>query len=578
MIDDPAAKAATLMRLIEAGKKARASYDKAADEVDRYIYFDDNFKSLYQDTDPNLSFYSRISLMRQAVDMFIPMVVTANPHRMGKMRQPNVNPLTKIRKDLMQDYLNYTPQETCLYDENILAANQAIAHGRGVWWTGWNPKKKLIQSVWDSDKNLILDPDAKSRVRLNWCARKREKPRWEVEALYPQSAAAIADMKPIGNRPTDGSDSNSQMVCYYEVYMRAGLHHYNSEAHFGDATDTPVKYIVTEQSKLLAEMPWEIPWFMDDDWPFTEFDPLPCPGSVWPNNPLQPGLGHQEALNYLYTDFIAKFRASAKIMMAVMTRNGEKPSDDAVADLFRLNERFPIIEINATGALDQAKISDYFQQLKIDAGINEFQAAYQIIKNEFAEHTGLYAVLHAGHQDAQSRSSREADMKDRNSRTRIDAMHKRFEEAQSKLARKEAIAARFMHTPDEIANILGPEAGQMWGTVMPPQDAMMNPNAVNFEQFFRETDYTIETGSTRRPNIDRQLEVFEQLNNQVTSVQISSPDPAERAMAYQTIAENFKLLGLPDELVQKQRERAMQLEQMAMAMAMQPPVPQGAPA
>lgn len=553
-----AEKGKTLLKLIDKAKSERKAYDETATAIDQYIN-DMDYKFLYQNgTDPNLSFYARVSLMGQAVDMFVPQIVSANPHRMVHVRNAT-DMMTKARAELMGRYLNRIPDETDLYEHNCKAAAQGIAHGRAVMWTGWNPRKKLVQSVFDDDKNLFLDPDAKSIDRINWCARKRERPRWELLALPGIDQSQVAALQDT----TKSASEATGIICHYEVYLRVGISRYMEGV--PDTVDAPMKYVISEDGKLLSEGPWEIPWHLDDAWPFEVCDLRDSWGSLWPKSPLEPGLGHQRALNFLYTDFVSKVRASARILMAVLNINGTGPSDDDEAAMFDLMNRWPVMKINVNGLPDGTRIQDFFQQMKIDAGIDEFQRAYGLIKNEFEEHTGFYSIFHAGHQDKQSRSAADTEMKDRNSRTRLDAYQHKFERFQSKLARKEALAARFLHSPEEIDAVLGTGSGDLWGQIMPPADAGMM-GGVDFEQFFRETDYSIETGSLRRRNIEQQIDLFDKIHNTVTSVQLGSPDLMEKATAYDTIAESYKVMGMSEEIIQKQKDLANYFRQQHEAM------------
>ena len=326
-----AAKGNCLKKLIDAGLEARKSYDAISKEIDQFIDSQD-YAFMYNATDPDLSFYARVSLMGQAVDMFLPQIVSANPHRIATVRNQN-DQLTVARASIVEEYLNRLPNETGLYEENVMAGEQGLAHGRGVMWTGFNPRTKLVQTVFDSDCNLVLDPDAKSLNRLHWVARKREKPRWELLELYPDQGSSIASLK--GKTPGREASSKAELLCYYEIYMRVGLHRY-SEASYGaeETGDQPKKYVISEDGKLLFEGPWELPWFVDNAWPCEVWDPRGRPSHIWPRSVLEPGLGHQKALNYLYTDYVSKFRASAKIMMAYIRNSGVSISEEGKSDLF----------------------------------------------------------------------------------------------------------------------------------------------------------------------------------------------------------------------------------------------------
>jgi hypothetical protein len=66
-----------------------------------------------------------------------------------------------------------------------------------------------------------------------------------------------------------------------------------------------------------------------------------------------------------------------------------------------------------------------------------------------------------------------------------------LEDAMSTLSRKEALAARWLLQPQDVAPILGPLGAQVWSGII---------QQIDVHGLAREFDYRIEAGSARKPN------------------------------------------------------------------------------
>lgn len=71
----------------------------------------------------------------------------------------------------------------------------------------------------------------------------------------------------------------------------------------------------------------------------------------------------------------------------------------------------------------------------------------------------------------------------------------------SDLARKEAIAARWLLTQEDVTPVLGQIGGQAWAGIVQSQD---------LETIVREFDYRIEAGSVRKPNKQARVDQMNQ--------------------------------------------------------------------
>lgn len=577
-------KGRTLKRLIEAAETERKDFIATGKEVEAFAHKADE-KVVYDGLglQAELWFRTTVALTAEAIDLMCPYLYPTNPYRCGKVRRhpfspPGVHELASARNELMETYLNYTPEETDLYGESVRAINQSQVYGAGVLWTGFNERKGLVQSSYDNIENLFIDPDATTWSEVNWVARKRENSRWKLMEKFPAAKQIIAALQPAKNSKSN-IGKPSDLIVYYEVHMRVGLHHYiegglRTVDEMGNPiefTDAPRRFIVSDDGKVLGEATWEIPFFMDDMWPCEIVSYIDDKDSIWPISPMRPGLPFQKALNWLYIFYMTKIRFCSRSLFAVMDYADTDVPADAKKALESWND-MPFLNVRTQDS--QRKISEIFQQLNLDPKLDDFERAHAIIKREFQEHTGVYDILHYGEGDTQDRSATATQFKEKTSKTRINYRIDRVIKWQSRLARKEAMAARFLHTPEQIDVILGQGAGQIWGQIMPPDPTGGNGMEVNFQQWFLETDYSIVSTSMRRHDYDTKVDALKEMMNQTVPTQLQSADPNERAMAYDTMAEYYEAIGASDNLILQQREMAKSLR----AQAMMPPAPMVDPA
>lgn len=584
-----------LMSMIEDAKKAKSDFMEMGKEIAQFAYSKDHDFQYEKmpGIDPAVTWKAKVAKTAEYMEVIGPALYQNNPDRRVNPK-PWADEIQKSRSLVMQDYLNYIPGECNLSGHSRKAINDALVWGAGVVWTGYNPKKKCIQSVHDSIDNLLLDPSAKSMEELQWCARKRCKPLWQVLQRYPKAAQKLGNYK--------GSDysGSTGKVTYYEVYTTTGLHHFNG----GSAVDKdnegipytseePKKYIVTDDGKVLDETEWEIPFHLDDKWPFSFLGFRFKPDCIWPASPLEMGLPFQKAINFAYTFFMEKVRVSAKDVIAFAKVLGDSLT---VADKKRIQHGFgtQLVEFEAT--TDNVKLADLIQQWRFDAGLTEFQNIVQVLDRMFERMTGLTEFVAVGTTENQFRSAAEANLKDKNARTRFEDMRMQVESWATDISRHEAQAARYLLEPQDIQPILGPEAAQLWGQLMPPtaqleqqlmaqmqeqgvppevaapmiqqQIATMGETGVVYQDWLLEADYTIEAGSTRRQDVNQQIDASNEFMRQALPVLMgpAQMNPIVMQSAMQSLASWAKINQMPVEMQQA-------LQMAAQAVAMPPPMP-----
>ncbi len=512
--------------LIEAAKKDRKTFDKEGDEVASFAYGKDQQDDWKSFPGGEPVFKAKVAKMAQAVDIFGPHLYPSNPTRRITPRD-DVDQFTMLRMKWLEKFLNYTPSECDLYSESLYATNEAVVRGRGVMWTGLDRRRGLVRSVADSVENLLKDPDAQTERDVNWKSRCRRSPRWEFAQRYQSNKPVIWDLDADASRKSDGRgknrDHSTEIIKYYDMYARVGLHHYkegfeliDQERAQGLADDSPRKYVIAGD-KVIWSGPWDIPWFQDNDWPCTELDLRDCVNSLWPKSPLWTGICHQRALNWVYAVYMTRMSRSFRKVLGVLEGPDGVPMnlDDLNKALYGDGDagNIEVVRIQWKGQ-ENVKLGDIIQELVMTAGADEFEMFWKIVSREFEEATGLYPILHQGDVGRQMRSKAEVDLKAESSKTRINYYKERVEKFQSRLARKEAIATLLVQPRDVFAKIFGKQAALEFGVpdesgqatteynqmiaetnAMYPEEAQ--PFSFDVDRAFYEADYSIESGSMR---------------------------------------------------------------------------------
>lgn len=584
----------------------RKRWSDQANEICRYGYAPD-YKFEYQSLPSAAFFHAKVGLTAEAVRVFGPYLYQANPHRTVTPR-PWSPPQSQSTSIVVGDYLNWTPTQYDQYANGRRMVDDAVTTGRGVRWTGpYSRKNTVIGSFYDSAFNLWDDGDAQVKEDIRCKFRRRVVPRSTLLEDYPESAQVIN-----GLQRASTSDDQATMtwlrkssrqcqaddVEIIEGYFIVGLNQFKGGNDLSrqvnkdgnELPDTPLKYIFTRDGKFIAACEWEVPFWIDGLWPCTELDFYEHPGEVAPVSPLEPGLGYQRAINWIVTLMMGRARTTMRFMGAKMNQAGEG-LNRADEDKLLIGRDAEWLQVQASGG---KSIRDYVQEINfshdyINAGI----ALLNVFEDRYNKSTGKYDILYYGATDTQSRTATDAQMKDRNSRSRIEDMRERILNTESQIARKEALAARWLLDNQQIATALGPEAGQAWGFLSanpeaekqkfamelmqlgdPPEAAMMLAeqkfaNALSFSDWANETQYGVEADSMRRKDIDQRIDSLNQLASQTVPIMMQSPDPRQQALGNTIMALQQEALGVDRRIVDEFKAMAEQLRMMP------PPPPPG---
>jgi hypothetical protein len=600
-------------RLLSQAQERRKRFETSGREIMRYGYSPDyNFE--YQNSNPQAWFKAKYAKTAEAFGVMTPRLMPpGEPNRL--ITPTSQDPGLVARTEARQFYLNYAPRYTRWSYHRRKATEEALGYGRGVMWTSLDERTGLICSKWNPIEDLWDDPNALTCDDRSLIIRRRIIPRYEAIEEYPNAADALRKL-PQAKKDT-GLDRLHQVpntddtICFYEYWFLNGLGGYKgseeivkeiAKANKVQMSDddakklsqnqgtNPIKYLITEDGAYIYECPWPIPFHLmvRDPWPCTFMDLVDNPQSIYPVSPLEPGIGIQRALNHLVTLAMGKMRHCMKVMYAIKKQNRSGLSKEDVRRVIAGSDIEKIeVEFNGT----TGKLSDFIEQFNWDMGwVTATQGFLAMLESIYERLTGLYSWLHSGQGSTQDRSAQATMARERNTMARIEDMRDTCREFDGILASKECFAACNILKPDALAKVLPPNLVQSWGTMVRAE--VINPQALgqialsqgitdpneqqafvsNLMSRFYSVDeivyqslFEIEAASSRRKDIDQQIDLMKEKLNTVVPVQIQSPDLNERAIGYETLALDAKLEGLPNDMQDYYRQQADMYRQLGQA-------------
>lgn len=436
-----------------------------------------------------------------------------------------------IAARLLEGYLNWTPVELDLKRQARKVVNEAMIKGGGVFWTelvvldtssdGSTPQMRMIGSFYDSVDNLLIDGDFDNEDDILWCAKKCVRPMEEVAATYgvpmedlqkhlDNSAPQSLKKEPRGKKK---KDTTNQLVTFYKIWSKTGMGDRLKDApkESKGVFDAAGRYCylvvcegvpyplnlppevmqeeVDEQlglpASLLTRVAWPIPFYCDPNgWPFTMLAFHRKPGYAWPVSHIRPAIGELRLLNWCFSFLATRIATSCETIVAV-----QKAADETIKEqlLAPSEGGFKIVELSELLGRRIEDIVSVFQMPQVSKDLWDIISA---LLDEFAKRTGLSELAY-GYTRSSFRSAAEAQIKNENISIRPDNMANELEDCMSTLARREALAARWLLEPQDVVPVLGEMGAAAWQQFVGRRDLI---------SLTRELLYRVEAGSARKPN------------------------------------------------------------------------------
>jgi hypothetical protein len=428
-----------------------------------------------------------------------------------------------LRAILLEGYLNWTPHEHRLERESRLAVEEGLIKGRGVLWTELvrTPDGSMhsVTSKWDSVDNLLMDPDASNPFNASWIARRCVHPTWKVErdfGLRPgclkgglESQATQAGLMISPDRDYNRRRGlTSDLIEYYQIYSKMGIGGRLQgidvrmrgplDEMFGDYCYLAIAPSVTsfplnlhpdianagDFSAIKRSAEWPIPFWAgrSDWWPctFLDFHPLfDCP---WPLPSLVAARGELRFLNWVMSFLAGHIRNTTRDFIAV-----KKSLSEEIKATILNGKDLELIEIDS----DHGVIDECVKFLQHPAANGDVWKFIEQVENNFDKRVGLTELMYGKTGATQPRSATEVNLKNEAMDVRPDDMARIVEAWQSEVAAKEAAAARYSITSEDVRRPLGDMAAMQWDQFVFTPD---------LAAAYHQLEYRIEAGSTRRPN------------------------------------------------------------------------------
>jgi hypothetical protein len=470
--------------------------------------------------------------------------VQADPMAAAMMQQTMVGfqqqqAQDRMRAQLLEKYLNYTPTALDLKTHSRWAMTEALIKGMGVQWvsphTPPGSTNRWVGSFYDSVDNLLLDPDATNIKDIKWCARRRCKPVWEVEREFGYAPGTLNGTAGVESHNQQAAVMNdpegdyrrkqgrtADLMVYWEVYSKMGLGGrlrgldqsmrerfdlFGDFCYLAIAEHIPYPLNIPpplcdafeslEMAQAYAQpisqrVQWETPYWADNSWPFGYYAFHFRPGHLWPMSHLKPGMGELKFLNWAWSFLAAKVRIASRDFIAIAKAAGED-----IKDKIKHGSDYTVIEVeNILGAIDN--VVKFLQH----PGFNpEIYRVIEAVTQQFDKRVGLTELMY-GQSARQMRSAQEAQLKSDAINVRPDDMANSAEDTMTDLSRKEAFCARWHLKGQDVVSVVGPTGAQLWDSML----VMSDPSVVIYG-----LEYRIEANSARKPNKAKEAEDMQQL-------------------------------------------------------------------
>jgi hypothetical protein len=511
----------------------RMTLNKVAEVVQLYgpsMYHRNPFRTVSPRTFPDFPTYLLGDPNDPTAQQSMQQLTMVDSNRQGKL---------KAVSDLMQHMLNYTPNELDLRSHSRQMVDEAIIKGMGVLWTevyqSPSSRTRMIGSFYDTVDNLLIDPDAESIEEAKYVARRRIQPTWEVEERFSLPKGSLrGNMQSLGvQAEIEGNpeykyfqargDTND-LFLYFDVYSLMGVGHLLKDCHYDaenrallDQFGKRIYMAVSEESSWPLNLPqevfenapldevfmrlqWPIPFWADptNPWPFSYCAYHKVPGKLWPMSHIKPGLGELKFLNWALSFLADKIKNTSRDFVAVL-----KSASEELKSTILNGRDLSLLEFeNINGS-----IRDVVQMLQFEPVNPDIWRIIDAMLGILDKRLGTNELMY-GQSARQMRSAQEAAVKVDQVSIRPDDMAEQTEATMTMVARKEAIALRWILTGEDVQPYMGPERARLWDALVRTED---------LDAIVTELEYRIEAGSVRKPNRNRDIE------NANNSVQVWGP-------------------------------------------------------
>ena len=471
-----------------ASMEAKADFSTSAKEVDNY--FRSAHDSLFNSPTTRSNFLDfrgavAVSVPKSAQirAAMAPQIYVSNPQRQVVPRGHDTVMLGLAK--VLETYINRTPIESKLERQGRKQVDDGLLRGRGFMFTGWDDVLEIITSWAISSRDVLIDGSSYSLAEAEWIAIRRKVPLfrlkreiedgWRKKNLKGTHTMGSSTETPeeygdLDDREKEGVDHGptNDMVEVWDIYSKMGSGVMGADFPGSEKRKDPgadqdfVKLsCVLSHDVLIFEGDWEVPLYLDREWPIEALDFVETLDQLWPESIMSQVMPLQKAMDLLTSLALISCRNRGRTILY-----GDKSEEKRVQELVKGGEA--CVYVGFEPDTKRTPMSHRFGVLDLGRQTPEISIERDFIASEFERTTGLTAAVTGGEdQGAKDRSATASRIRAQGSNTRIADMGRRVKESDTNVARHEAIMVRsWFEGPDEakefVAPFVAPEDIGLW--------------------------------------------------------------------------------------------------------------------
>lgn len=440
---------------IRAGLEVRKLYDAIADEVQTFL--NAKHSALYEDEGLATHFMSfkgsaQVSIPKtaQMKNSLAPRLYLSKPKR--TVVYTGEDPVLLGLSRLLQAYLDYTAREANMAWELRRSVDDGLIRGRAYLRQGWDDVRKIIYSSYVSSKDVVFDPDFIRIQDAQWIAIRHVEPFWKIKRRIKQKWRLQNLERGQNLDEPEEKDVTSGATCYtvewWEVLSKMGRGVRGADLqceheNYADDEDFVRLEVVLGHRQLLAEGEWDVPLYLDRDWPLTYRDFVEGPDESYPQSAFGQVLSPQKVIDLLSSLRLGSCKNRDRTVLLCDKR---VPLEAQEVLRHGTHADFLPMDIPAGQSIESvAKVLDF------GVGSQESGRERDFLLREMETATGVTSILTGAADNApQDRSATATNTRNDAAQTRVGDFKNKVEELVTEASRKEAIMVRLFLTEEDV--------------------------------------------------------------------------------------------------------------------------------
>lgn len=457
---------------IEAAKKRKQQYTETARDV--MSYYKSDHGGLYNDSSVTQGFMKFHEAGVVSVPKIAQMRAALGPRLYYQKPVRNVIPLSDdgVLRGLsrcLEAYLNYTPRESKLLKHFRRAIDDGMLRGRMILETYFDPLLGIVTSRYVSSMDLLIDPDVDCLDDAEWIAFRQREPIWRLKRRIEEQWR----LKEIDERfkrvvdegtdsevhsildetdPRDDVPDTNYVIESWVVLSKMGPGfrgaHMKDAERYSDKLDYVKLEIAPGALYPLFEGEWDVPYYLDRDWPIASGDFVETLDELWPESIGGQVISLQKAIDLLTSLRLNSCKNRDRVLVAVdadlETKLQRRIKHGGPAELLPITLKNPGEDI-------RQKV----HAIDMGTGSPETNAERVYLENIMDVTTGVTPVLSGDDvTSAKDRSAMASSIRADATGTRVQDLKLKVQELCTDAARHEAIAVRLMLGPDEVERVV----------------------------------------------------------------------------------------------------------------------------